>query len=164
MNCVREYQIPHITTFVKLKRLAGCMASEITAYSDSDWAGDKETRKPSCAGVRLAGNRILKARNRNQNKHRQMLWFLLYATALAAWDTKSIASMMCDLRIVMKLVIVIDAKATEHILHRQGVRHMKHIDVAQLWLQDDVARLWLQDAVRSNRLILPRVDSEHNVA
>ena len=64
----------------------------------------------------------------------------------------------------MKLVIVIDAKATEHILHRQGVRHMKHIDVAQLWLQDDVARLWLQDEVRSNRLILPRVDSEHNVA
>ena len=72
--------------------------------------------------------------------------------------------MMCDLRIVMKLVIVINAKATEHILHRQGVRHMKHIDVAQFWLQDDVARLWLHDEVRSNRLILPRVDSEHNVA
>ena len=45
---------------------------------------------------------------------------------------------MCDLGYTMKLVLVIDAKATEDILHRQGLGRMKHIDVAHLCLQDEV--------------------------
>ena len=31
------------------------MSSEVTVLSDSDWAGDKETRKSSSAGVTLLG-------------------------------------------------------------------------------------------------------------
>ena len=42
-------------------------------------------------------------------------------------------SMMGDLGFVVKPVLIIDAKATEHILHRHGIWKMKHIDVAQLW-------------------------------
>ena len=38
----------------------------------------------------------------------------------------------------MKFVLVIDANATEHILYRQGISRMKHIDVTRLWLQDEV--------------------------
>ena len=38
----------------------------------------------------------------------------------------------------MKPVLATDAKATEHILHRQGVGRLKHIDVAYLWWQDEV--------------------------
>ena len=34
----------------------------------------------------------------------------------------------------MKPVLAIDAKATEHILHRQGIGRLKHIDVAYLWM------------------------------
>ena len=45
---------------------------------------------------------------------------------------------------------VIDAKATEHILHRLSVGRMKHIDVAHLWLQDEV---------RSSRLSVQRGES-----
>ena len=40
-------------------------------------------------------------------------------------------------------VLIIDAKATEHILHLHGIGKMTHIDVAHLWLQD---------GVKSNRL------------
>ena len=46
--------------------------------------------------------------------------------------------MMCDLGFALKPVLIIDAKATEHILHRHGIGKMKHIDVANLWLQDEV--------------------------
>ena len=49
----------------------------------------------------------------------------------------------------------IDAKATEHILHRQVVGRLKHIDVAYLWMLDEV---------RSKRLQVRRVKSEENVA
>ena len=46
--------------------------------------------------------------------------------------------MMRDLGFTVKLVLVIGATATGHILHRKGIGRMKHIDVAQLWLQDEV--------------------------
>ena len=60
--------------------------------------------------------------------------------------------MMRDLGSAVKPVRIIDAKATEHILHRHGMGKMKHIDVDHLWLQDEV---------KSNRLKILRVKSEH---
>ena len=58
-----------------------------------------------------------------------------------------------DLGFAMKLVLVIDAKAIGHILHRQGIRRMENIDVSHLWLQDEA---------RSNTLKVRRV-REHIV-
>ena len=55
----------------------------------------------------------------------------------------------------MKPVLVIDATATEHILHRQGIGKLKHIDVAYLWIQDEI---------RSKRLRVRSVKSEDYVA
>ena len=52
-------------------------------------------------------------------------------------------------------MLAIGAKATEHILHRQGIGKLKHIDVAYLWVQDEI---------RSQRLRVRRVRSEENVA
>ena len=46
--------------------------------------------------------------------------------------------------------MIIDATATEHILHRHGIGTMKH--------------LWLQDEVKSNRLRVRRVKSADNLA
>ena len=55
----------------------------------------------------------------------------------------------------MKPALAIDAKATEHILHRQGVGRLKHIEVAHLWMQDEI---------RSRRLRVRRVKIKENVA
>ena len=63
--------------------------------------------------------------------------------------------MMFDLDSEVKPVLAIDAKATEHILHRQGIGKLKHIDVAYLWVQDEI---------RSQRLQVRRIRSEGNVA
>ena len=79
----------------------------------------------------------------------------LYAAALGASELKGIVSMMRDLGYEKKPVLTIDAKATEHILHRQGIGKLKHIDVAYLWIQDEV---------RSQRLKVRRVRSEDNIA
>ena len=51
--------------------------------------------------------------------------------------------------------MVIDAKATEHILHRHGISKMKRIDVAHLWVQEEV---------KSNSLKVCRVKSEDHIA
>ena len=63
--------------------------------------------------------------------------------------------MMCDLGFAVTPVLIIDAKATEHILHRHGTGKMKHIDVVNTWLQDEV---------KSNRLEVRRVESEDNLS
>ena len=65
-----------------------------------------------------------------------------------------IQSMMCDLGFAVKPVLFVDAKGTEHILHRHGIGKMKHIDVVHVWLQDEV---------KSNRLRVRRVKSENNL-
>ena len=63
--------------------------------------------------------------------------------------------MMCDLGLVLKLALVIDAKATEQILLIEEIGRMKHFDVPYKCLQDEV---------RSNRLKVLRAKREHNVA
>ena len=55
----------------------------------------------------------------------------------------------------MKPVLNIDAMATEHILHRQGIGKLKHINVAYFRVQDEI---------RSQILRVHRVRSEENVA
>ena len=79
----------------------------------------------------------------------------LYAAALGTSESKGIVSLLKDVGHEMKPVLAIDAKATEHILHMQGIGKLKHIDVAHLWMQDEI---------RSKRLRVRRVKSEENVA
>ena len=62
---------------------------------------------------------------------------------------------MRDSGFAVKPVLSIDAKATEHILHRQGVGKLTHIDVAYLWVQTKSDRKDCECA---------RVRSEENVA
>ena len=45
----------------------------------------------------------------------------LYAAALGASEAKRVESMVRDLGFAVKPVLIIDAKATEHILHRHGI-------------------------------------------
>ena len=63
--------------------------------------------------------------------------------------------MMRDLGFAVKPVLNTDSKATEHILHRQGIGKLKHTDVAYLWVQDEI---------RPQRLRVHRVRSEEHVA
>ena len=134
----------------------GAMTKDLTVFTDSDWAGCKETRKSSSAGVLMLGKHTLKAYTHKQRiiaKSRAEAE--LYAAALEASEAKGVQSMMFDLGFEMKPVLVIDAKATEHILHRQGIGKLKHIDVAYLWVQDEI---------RSQRIQVRRIRSEENVA
>ena len=78
----------------------------------------------------------------------------LHTAALRASESKGIVSLSRDLRYELKPVLATDANATEHILHRQGIGKLKHIDVAYLWMQDEIT---------SKRLRVRRVKSKENV-
>ena len=162
---------PTQQSLAKLKRLARYLkrerqwgqvfqyektVEEVTMCTDSDWAGCKETRKSSSAGVAMTGSHALKAYTRKQKIiARSSAEAEQNAAALGASELKGIISLMRDLGYEKRPVLAIDAKATEHILHRQGIGKLKHIDVAYLWIQDEV---------RSRRLQVRRVKSEDNIA
>ena len=87
------------------------MSSEETVFSDSDWAGDKDTRKSSSAEVALVRH-LLKAKTRKQNIiARSSAEAELYAAALGASEAKGVESMMCDLSFAIKPVLIIDVKS-----------------------------------------------------
>ena len=167
----QRMSVPSQDTFTKLERLVryfkgerqwiqlfafGNMSSEVTVSSDSDWAGDKETRKSSSAGVPLVRRHLLKAHTRKWKIiARSSAEAKLYATALGASEAKGVERMMRDLGFAVKPVLLTDAKAIDHILHRHGIGKMKHINVAHLWLQDEV---------KSNRWKVRRDKSEDNLA
>ena len=92
----------------------GKTVEEVTTFTDSDWAGCKETRKSSSAGVVMLGEHALKAYTRKQKIiARSSAEAELYAAALGASESKGIVSL-------------------------QGIGKLKHIDVAYLWIQDEV--------------------------
>ena len=134
----------------------GRMAEEVTKFTDSDWTGCIETRKSSSAAVILLGNHALRAYTRKQKTiAKSSAEAELCAAALGASESKDIVSLLNDLDYEMKPVLAIDSRATEHILHRQGIGKLKHIDAAYLWIRDEI---------RSKRLRVRRVRSEEHVA
>ena len=104
----------------------------------------------------MLGEHALKAYTRKQKIiARSNAEAELYAAALGASESKGIVSLLRDLGYAKKPVLAIDAQATEHILHRQGIGKLKHKDVAYLWIQDEI---------RSHRVRVRRFRSEDNVA
>ena len=155
-------KLKRLTRYLKRERQWGQVfkygktIEEVTIFTDADWAGCKETRRSSSTGVVMLGEHALKAYTRKQKIIvKSSAEAELYAAALGASELKGIVSLLRDLGYEKKPMLAIDAKATEHILHRQGIGKLKHIDVAYLWIQDEV---------RPQRLRVRRVKSEDNVA
>ena len=83
------------------------------------------------AGVIQLGNHTLKAYTHKQKIiAKSSAEAELYAAALGASESKGIVSLLKDLGYELKPVLGIDAKATENIVHRQGIGKLKHMDVA----------------------------------
>ena len=84
------------------------MVEEVTTFTDSDWAGCKETRKSSSAGVILFGNHALKANTCKQKIiARNSAEAELYAAALGASESKGIVSLLKDRCNEMKPVLAL---------------------------------------------------------
>ena len=94
------------------------MSSEVTVFSYSDWAGVKETRKSVKREGRARGTTPFGSANQKPEKEP-------YAAALGASEAKGVQSMICELGFAVKPVLIIEAKATEHILRRHGIGKMK---------------------------------------
>ena len=119
--------------------------SEMVAYTDADWAGDKVNRKSTSGGCVMMGAHVLKCWSKTQS-----LIALssgeseLYATLRTAAETLGMISMAKDLGINLQGKVWGDASAALGIIHRKGLGRTRHIDAGYLWIQQVAAERRLQ--------------------
>lgn len=128
----------------------------LRVYTDSDWAGDRETRRSTSAGCAMWCGGTIKHWTKQQKViAKSSAEAELYAATLAASEAKGLVATMKDLGIEVKIRLHIDAKATVFILHRLGPGKMKHVEVHHLWLQHEV---------RARKIELEKISTESNPA
>ena len=125
-------------------------------YSDSDWAGCRETRKSTSGACLMLGGHLLKSYSRTQsNIALSSAEAELYATVTAASEGMGLVAMARDYGMVQGAHIHVDATAAIGIAGRKGLGKVRHLDTQALWIQD---------AVRTQRIQLEKVLGTENPA
>ena len=117
------------------------IVSQMTIWTDTDFAGCVKTRKSTSGGVAMLGNHMVKS------------WCSTQAiVALSSGEAEyygivkgasigiGIRSMLGDFGIDVAIKVNTDASAAKGMANRKGLGKVRHIAVNQLWIQDRVAR------------------------
>ena len=130
----------------RVPRLILCMPwggdiSKIIIQSDSDWAGEKGSRKSVSAGAAYVGNAMVKTWSKDQAVIALSSGEAeLYAAGRAAREGLGIQSMAKELGYQMEVIIEVDASAAQGMMQRRGLGKLRHLDVQELWVQDAIQR------------------------
>ena len=154
--CCSAMAQPTVRDLERLKRLARYLKhrpralclyewqeqpTALNAWSDSDWAGDKRTRRSTSGACFLSGKHFLKGMAKRQNVVAlSTAEAELYASVLTGAEALGIKSLARDLGMSLEVALGIDASATLSLLNREGLGKAKHIEVQHLWMQDAVRR------------------------
>ena len=131
-------------------------ASEITVYTDTDWAGCPKTRRSTSGGAILVGSHLIKAWSSTQptvslSSGEAEFYGLVKASGMGL----GYQALMQDAGIDMPVTVFTDSSAAMGISARQGLGKLRHLDTHSLWLQQ---------AVRSGRITVRKVKGEYNPA
>ena len=112
----------------------------VTTFTDSDWAGDRSSRKSTSGGVVCLGHHMIISWSSTQ----QLVGISsgeaeLYAFIKGASQTKGIISMLVDFGLTLNGTVCTDASAAMGISLRRGLGRTRHLDVQDLWIQEEVA-------------------------
>ena len=112
----------------------------LKVYTDADWAGCRETRKPTTGGCAVLGRHTLKGWSKTQS-----LVALssgeseFYAAVKASAEALGIVSLLQDLGYTVEGEVWGDASAALGIIHRKGLGKTRHIENGLLWVQQRAA-------------------------
>ena len=133
-----------------------CTPSVVTAFSDSDWAGCRTTRKSTSGGGIAIGSHVVKSWARTQATLATSSGEAeLYAAVKAAAELLGIQSLAKDFGHEMSAELLVDAKATIGMVSRSGLGKLRHVEVGHLWIQE---------AVKNKRLRVKKVLGTENAA
>ena len=117
------------------------MVYAINGMTDSDWAGDKVSRKSTSGGCVMLGNHVIKSWSTNQSVIALSSGEAeLYALTRGVSQCLGIQSMLMDLGIELDIRVMTDATTGKAIASRRGLGKLRHIATHELWIQDLVLR------------------------
>ena len=167
----RKMSSPDEDAWGKLKRLARYLAgesrvvyeyhrqqtpSEIVVWSDTDFAGCKETRKSTNGGAIMLGGHCVKAWSSTQAKIALSSGEAEFGGIVkAASEGMGVQSMLRDLGYDLPLIINTDSSAAIGMGTRHGLGKVKHLDLKEMWIQE---------RVMNGDIVLTKVSGENNIA
>ena len=132
------------------------LPTEITTYSDTDWAGCKDTRRSTSGGVVMHGKHRLRSWSRMQTLVAlSSAEAELYGTVRASCEALGCKSMIKDYGRIVGCRLYADASAALGIIQRIGLGKVRHLETNSLWIQQ---------ACRTKIIQYLKVPGEHNPA
>ena len=118
---------------------------ELKVFSDSDWAGDRDTRRSRSGGVALlAGCTVKSWSNRQATPAMSSAEAEYYAMVKASAEALGIQALAADLGWAVRIRLCVDSSAAKAMASRSGVERVRHMEVRFLRLQDVVMRKRLE--------------------
>ena len=109
----------------------------IIGYSDTDWAGNKLTRKSTSGGAATIGGHLIKTWSKTQPCIALSSGEAeLYGCNKTTSECLGLQSIALDFGERIKISIATDSSVALGIIQRFGLGKTKHIDLEQLWCQE----------------------------
>ena len=144
----------------------GDSSDELVIEGDSDHAGCQRTRKSTSGGVIRWGGHVLKWWSKTQptialSSGEAELAAMIRATS----EGLGMVATMSEFNINVRLKVCSDAVAAIGIVRRQGLGRIRHLSVADLWIQQrskegSVIYEKLDGSINSSDMLTKPVDSE----
>ena len=128
----------------------------LDVYSDSDWAGDRVSRKSTSGGViSFAGCAIKHWSSTQSTIATSSGEAEYYAMVKAVAEGLAVQALASDLGLSFQLRIWVDSTAAKAIVSRIGLGKVRHMEVKYLWAQE---------ALKNGRFRVMKVDGTKNPA
>ena len=167
----REFSIPNMSSFKKLKRLVRYLCGlprlvyhfkfqqepqAIEVFVDTDFAGCQSTRRSTSGGVAMVGQCCVKHWSKTQSTISLSSGEAeLHGIAMGCSQALGLQSLLNDLGWNLKIKVRSDATAAIGIARRKGMGKIRHLDTTDLWIQD---------VIRSGKIDLSKVPGPENPA
>ena len=111
--------------------------ADVETYTDSDWAGCRQTGKSTSGGAVTIGEHFIKGWSTTQASITlSSAEAELVAMTKATAETMGIVSMIRDFGRTVKGIVYADSSAALAIADRKGSGKLRHINVRMLWIQE----------------------------
>ena len=115
--------------------------TEITTFSDANWAGCLASRKSTSGGCITIGTHVLKTWSKTQtNIALSSAESEFYATLKGAQESIGMISLGREFDMEYKARLMVDASAALGVAQRMGVGKIRHLQTGALWLQEQELR------------------------
>ena len=138
---VARYLVSHPRIVYHFVPGAWNQGEEVVAWSDSDWAGCRVSRRSTSGGlITIHGGVIKSWANRQGSVALSSGEAEFYAAGKAVVEAMGMKTLMLDLDWVARIRVNVDAEAARSIASRQGIGKIRHLEVRYLWLQEWVKK------------------------